>query len=349
MENKIMNGIRKMPKNFRFYLGVAITGLMIAANLGSASAAALTNASITLADSRPSVSTSYTFQAAAFSATAIQCIQFQFAVNSDMSGGVPTGLTSTTATLASSTLITPSSWTVAAATNGTVNLTNTTGQAPLAATGNIVLGTITNGSVAGTPYFVKISTYTASACTGAVDNVTVGIIYTAGQAVSVTVNPILSFSVAGLASGVVVNGATTTFQTFAGTIPFGSTPTLAANAIGGQALTVSTNSGNGYTVAASYTGPLSNGVHSITNFSGTNAAPIAFTGAGTENFGYTTTGETRFSSDLWAGLTTSAAIVASSTAPVNNATSDTAFQVGLSTATPPGSYASTVKSFPIRK
>lgn len=333
---------QRLQNYLRTGLVLSGVGLLSVLSLGPVSAAALTSASLTLGDSRPSVVTSYTSQASGFTtATSLGCIQFQFAVNPDMTGGVPTGLTSTGATLTSSTLITASGATVAATTNGTVNLTFTTAQAP-ATSGNVVLGNITNGSTAGTAYYEKITTFTSTSCTGAVDNVTVGLIYTAGQAVSVTVNPILSFSVGGLASGTAVNGSTSNFATTSGTIPFGTTPTVSTNGVGAQSLTVSTNSGNGYTVATSYTGPLTNGTHNITNFSGTNAAPTAFTAAGSENFGYTTAGLARFSPNLWAGLTTSAAVVASSTAAVNNQTTDTAFQIGLASTTSPGSYSSTV-------
>lgn len=335
----------KSVKRFKGILLSGATGLSILfLSLGHAAAAQLTNSSLTLGSGLPSAVTSYTFQASGFTATAVQCIAFRFNTASDMSGAVPTGFSSTSATLSSSsTLITSSSWTVGAANNGTVDLTDTAGATP-ASSGNIILSNITNGSTSDTAYFVQVTTYTSSACTGNVDNVTVGLIYTAGQAVSVTVNPLLSFSVAGLISGASVNGASTNFATTATTIPFGTTPSVSTNAIGAQALTISTNSGNGYSIAVDYSGPLTNGTHSIANFSGTNAAPASFTAAGTENFGYTTNSAalSRFATNLWAGLNTTGGTIASSTVPVNNATTDIGYQVGLSSSTPPGSYATTV-------
>ena len=309
---------------------------------GSAVAATLTSASVTLSNAQPSVTSNYTFQASGLTSTSIQCISLQFNSASNMSGSVPTGFSSTAATLSvSSTLITSSSWTVTASTNGTVQLTDSTGATP-ASSGNIILQNITNGSTAGTPYFLAVDTYTSSSCSGAVDNATVGFIYNTGQSVSVTVNPLLSFSVASLPSGTNINGATTNFATTSTTIPFGTIPTISTNGIGAQALTVSTNSGNGYGLTLAYTGPLSNGTHNFTNVSGTNSSPAAFTAAGTEGFGYTTTGESQFASNLWAGLSTSPATIANSSSAASSVTTDVGYQIGLSATTPPGSYSTTV-------
>jgi hypothetical protein len=161
-------------------LTMSVVGSISVLSLAPVSAAALTSASLTLGDSRPSIATSYTSQASGFTtATSLQCIQFQFNTAPDMTGSVPAGLTSTGATLVSSTLITAGSWSVGAATNGTVNITYATGQTPATA-GNVVLGNITNGNTSNTAYYEKITTFTSSACSGAVDNVTVGLIYTAG-------------------------------------------------------------------------------------------------------------------------------------------------------------------------
>jgi hypothetical protein len=323
-----------------------IPAIAVLANIGLADAATLTSASMTLSDSRPSVVASYSFNASGFTtATAIECIQLKFNTSADMSGSVPTGMTTTSVTLASSTLVTATNWTASSATNGTVKLSYTTGAAP-AASGNVVLGNITNGSTAGTAYFVQVNTYSGACGTGLVDTSTVGFIYTAGQAVTASVNPTLAFTVAGLASSTSINGSTTNVATTSGTIPFGSTATISTNAVAAQALSVSTNSGNGYSVYISYSGPLSNGSHSITDFSGTNATPTTFTAAGTENFGYTTNSSvlTQFASGKWAGLTTSNSSnpVASSTSAINNDTTDVGYQLGIASTTPTGSYSTTV-------
>ncbi|MGH7238625.1 MAG: hypothetical protein ACREHG_01015, partial [Candidatus Saccharimonadales bacterium] len=196
----------------------AALGLGVLLSSGIANAATLTSASMTLSDSRPSQAASYTFNASGFTtATSLQCIEFQFNTAADMTGSVPGGFTSTSAGLSSSTLVTASNWTVSAGTNGTVKLTYATGQTP-ASSGNIVLGSITNGSTAGTAYFVKVSTYSDSTCSTGADNVTVGFIYTSGEAVSATISPTLAFTVGSVASSTSVNGATTNVSTTSSTI-----------------------------------------------------------------------------------------------------------------------------------
>ncbi len=323
-----------------------VPAIAVLANLGLADAATLTSASMTLSDSRPSQVASYTFNASGFTtATTLKCIQVEFNTAADMSGTTPSGMTTTSATLSSSTLITTGSWTPVVTTNGTIQLTNSTGISP-AASGNIVFGSITNGNTAGTAFFAQVNTYSGTCGTGLVDTSTVGFIYTAGQAVTASVTPTLAFTIAGLGTGTSVNGSTTNVVTTSGTIPFGTTATLSTNAVAAQSLTVSTNSGNGYSVYISYSGPLSDGTHSITDFSGTNASPASFSSAGTENFGYTTASAnlSQFGSGKWAGFTTSNSgnAVATNTAAISNDTTDVGFQLGVSATTPTGSYATTV-------
>ncbi|HEX5455990.1 MAG TPA: hypothetical protein VFW77_01350 [Candidatus Saccharimonadales bacterium] len=324
-----------------------VLALSLILGLGVAQAATLTSASMTLSDSRPSQSSSYTFNASGFTTgTPIKCIKFQFNDAADMSGSVPAGFTSTSASLSSSSLVTAGNWTADASANGTVKLTYTTGEAP-ASSGNVVLGSITNGSSAGTAYFVAVNTYANTNCSSSPsDAATVGIIYTAGQSVSATVNPTLAFTVGAVNSGQTVNGATTNITTTSGTIPFATTATIGTNAIAAQSLTVSTNSGNGYTAYVKYTGALTNGGHDIDDFSGTHGSPTTFSSAGTENFGYTTDNAnlSQFSSNKWSGLTTTSTdnSVASNTSAISNDVTKVGFQLGIGSTTPTGSYSTTV-------
>src|SRR5207302_6204654 len=122
--------------------------------------------------------------------------------------------------------------------------------------------------------------------TSPVDSVVGAYIFTNGQAVSLTVDPILSFTVAGTASATACNSATSNVVTTATTIPLG-TPTTAANKIAVQNLTVSTNGAGGYTVYTRYTAKPTSGANVIADWTGTNAAPTSFPAAGTEAFGYT--------------------------------------------------------------
>lgn len=327
-----------------------------------AMAATLTTASVTLSDPRPNATTvSYDFQASGVTTSAIRCIRMEFDTAADGSGGKPTGLDITNAALSGTSdyIPTPGSWSVANNnTTGVSSITFASGETPASASGrNVILTAITNGATASDDYYVLVSTYNNADCaTSPVDNVTVGFIYTNGQAVSVSVDGSLSFAVAGVTGNgsLAVNGATITsgLATTATTIPFG-TVTSSANRIAAQDITVSTNSGGGYTVYTRYTGQLTSGSNTIDNLGGgaSNAAPAAFSAAGTEGFGYTTEDATlsgtadRFTSsggNKWAPFsTTNAEVIFNSTA-VSNQTTRLGFQVGVSGTTEPGSYTSTV-------
>jgi DNA-binding beta-propeller fold protein YncE len=92
--------------------------------------------------------------------------------------------------------------------------------------------------------------------------------------VSVSVNPSMVFAIAGYNAGT-CNGATVTeTNSTASAIPLN--PALAGRAVGAQTLTVTSNSGNGYTIFTRYSGALSNGVSTIADVGSNNAAPAAF-------------------------------------------------------------------------
>lgn len=170
-----------------------------------------------------------------------------------------------------------------------------------------------------------------------------------------SVESILSFTVAGVAGNgsATVNGATITngLTTTSTTIPFG-TITTSTNKVAAQDLTVSTNSGSGYTVYTRYTAPPTSGANTISDLgSASNAAPATFTAAGTEGFGYTTEDSslsgtaTRFTAtggNKWAPFTTSNAELVYSSAAVNAQTTRVGFQAGIATTTEPGSYVTSV-------
>jgi hypothetical protein len=240
---------------------------------------------------------------------------------------------------------TPASWAVASAVAGTVKVTFATGETPAGASARtLVLGGITNGSTAETGYFVQLSTYDNIDCvTSPLDTGVTTFIYTTGQAVSLTVDPALAFTVDLLAGSQVVNGVTTTVASTDGTIPFG-TVTASANSIAAHNLTVTTNAGSGYSVYTRYTQAPTNGSHPIVDWTGSNATPTTFSAAGTEAFGYTTNSTSlsgsaaRFSSAKFAAFTTTNAEVARSTAAVTSEVTKVAYQVGISGTTPAGTY-----------
>ena len=341
---------------------IAILALLAGPFLGGvreARAAALTGGSLSLSDSRPSTtSVTYTANFDNVTTSTIKCIKMVFS-DAATGGTVPTGLSTTSAALDAATdyIPTPGSWSAdGSTTNGTVKITYATGEAPASGTDRtVVLTGITNGSVADTAYYLQFSTYNNADCSSdGVDSGIVTFIYTAGQAVSLTVDPSLTFTITGVASGQAVNGPNTTVATTTGTntIPLGTVTTI-ANAVAAHDLNVATNAGGGYTVFIRYTGKprfgtTDNYIDDLATH--TNASPGSFSAAGTEAFGYTTNDATlgtgtpgRFISDKWAAFSTDNYEVAySAAATTATETTRVGYQVGVSGSTPAGNYTTTV-------
>ncbi len=325
-------------------------------------ALAITSASVTLSDPRPTQTATYDFKASSVTTTAIKCIRVEFDMSADGSGGKPTDMNITSLAFSGTSdyIPTPASW--APTNNNTTGVSTIvfgTGETPAdAADRNIVLTSITNGSVVNNDYFMIVNTYNNVDCaTSPVDNSVVGFLFTDGQAVTLSVDGSLSFSVAGVTGNgsLAVNSATITngLATTSTTVPFG-TVTSSANKIAAQDVTVSTNSGNGYTLFTRYTAAPTSGSNTISDSSGTNGTPVTFSGAGTEGFGYTTEDATlstgpgatdRFTSaggNKWSAFTTSNAELIYSAAAVSSQTTRIGYQVGVATTTEPGSYVTSV-------
>jgi hypothetical protein len=318
-------------------------------------AASLTSGSVALSDSRPSqASVTYTVTFSGVTTSATKCIQAQFATTPTGST-VPTAMVTTGADFGGSSnyVPTPASWTVDASVNGLIEITYATGETPASASGRtVVLTGITNGSTVNSGHYLQFRTFNNVDCsTSPIDTGTVGFIWTDGQLVSATVDPSLSFTVNAVADAQSVNGATTTITTTSTTVPFG-TVSSSANAIGAQDLTVTTNSGGGYSLYARYTGQLNNGSVDLDNHTGTNASPTTFSSAGTASFGYTTNDSTlgtgtedRFTSgggNKWAAFTASNLEVAYHASAVAAQTTRVGYQVGVHGTTPAGLYTTTI-------
>lgn len=332
----------------------AVTLLAAVYTAPVAMAVTLTSASLKLADPRPSATNvKYTFQASSVSTSATRCIKFVFSTT--VAGTtVPSNMSTAAAALDTTNtnyVPTPANWTTdGSTTNGTVTIVNATGETPASSTSRIIaIDGITNSDTADVTYFAKITTYGNQDCsTSPIDNSTIAFIVTNGQAVTMTVDPTLTFSIAGTTAGATCNGATSNVETTATTVPLGSL-TTSANNIGSQDLTVSTNAGTGYTVAARYTGKPTFGTNDIDDHTGTNAAPTLFSGPGTEAYGYTTNDSTlgtgtadRFTSsggNKWAAFTTTDAEIAYSSNGVTAETTCIAHQAGVAALTAAGSYA----------
>ncbi len=345
-----MNNLRNVAN--RLATVVLVVSTLFGA-VGTAHAAVLNNATMSQSDPRPSATgVTNTFTVSNVTSALIKCVKVQYSTSISSFTAVP-GMTTTSVTVnAASTLINSSlsGWTLNVATNGVVTNTNTTGVTPGTLTGaTYQIDVITNGNTVGTTYFALFNTYTDTACTTGVDNVQIAYVYTNGQQVTITIDPTLTFTVAGVASGGSVNGATSNVTTTSTSVPLG-TPTTVTNQIAAQDLSVTTNAGNGYTVYTRYTGQPTSGSYTIADLAAaTNTAPAVFTAAGTESFAYTTNDFTlgtgtagRFSANKWAAFTTTNAEVAYDAAPVSTQTTRVGFQVGISGLTKAGNYVTTV-------
>ncbi|MCK4799575.1 hypothetical protein KAS31_01205 [Candidatus Parcubacteria bacterium] len=192
----------------------------------------------------------------------------------------------------------------------------------------------------------------ATITTSASGSATAKVAIISGVAVSATVDETLSFTIAGVANAVVQKTSVTTTVDTSGsatTLPFG-TLSISSNTIAGQNLTVSTNATGGYTTTLEYTAALTSGTDTISDHSGSNTTPTAFSAAGTEAWGYTTddavlgTGTTGRFGDLnvWAALTTSPLEVAYSATPVSAEETKMAYQAGIAGTTEAGTYTTTL-------
>jgi hypothetical protein len=347
---------RRLSSRRLWLVGIFVASVLLIPAL-STHAATLAAASLSISDPRPNnLSTSYTFAGTVPASSAIKCIKMQF---TDTATGttVPAGMNTTGGGVAvdnagSNYVPTPASWSLNKTTNGTLLLTNAAGETPVTGSRHIKVDGITNGNTADTRYWLKFNTYNNTDCTSnSVDNATVLFILTNGSTLTLSVDNTLSFSVNAVGAAQSCDGATTTAASTATTIPFG-TVSAASNAVVCQDLTAATNATTGYSIYARYTSAPTNALsQTIANHSGTNAAPTAFSAAGTEAYGYTTndaslsTGTAnRFTSPTqnWAALTTSNAELAFEPAAVTSSTYRVGHQVGVSLTTRPGTYATTV-------
>ncbi|HEX9679331.1 MAG TPA: hypothetical protein VGA08_01810 [Candidatus Saccharimonadales bacterium] len=341
-------------KSLRSLVTAAAAVAIVTGNLLSAYAASLTSASLSLSDPRTTQTATYTFTASGFSASA-QCIVLSLNTQADGGGSAPSGIDTTGATLDSSgTMITEANWTDDFTTNGVLELTYATGETP-ANGGTLVFTGVDNGDTESTTYYGVFNTYSDTGCSTGLDSVAVAFVYRDGELVTLTIDPTLTFTCNSVGTGVSVNnGPNTTVVSGASGIDFGNSVTSSANGVSAHRLDVTTNASGGYVVYTRHTGNLANvASDTITNHTGTNAAPTAFPAAGTESWGYTTedstlTGGTgdRFTStggNKWAGFTTSNQPVMDNTAAsAGTDQTNVGHQVGVASTTEAGTYTTTI-------
>jgi len=313
----------------------------------------LTNASLTLGDSRPSANSTYTLSASSLTtSTAINCIQIELDIQADGLGATPQNIDTTNSSLDSSSIITTGSWTVDNSTNGLLKITNAGGENPNS-NGNIVFGDIVNGDTEGT-YYAIISSYANLDCSsgGPIDTAAVAFSYLEGEEVELEIGLTLTFLCSNVGSGENINGSTTTHASTASGIDFGRDVTSGTNGISAHDISVTTNASGGYVVYIRHSGPLSASLSTIDNHAGNNASPTAFPAPGTEAWGYSTddsdlTGGVtdRFTNpgNSWAGFNTvNEPVVYNVSAVPSTETTRVGQQVGISTNTSAGSYQTSI-------
>jgi hypothetical protein len=228
--------------------------------------AQLTNASVSLSDARPSVTSNHTITFNTGTAGTIRQVRFQYANAASGSAVKPTNLSTSSATLNSLSIATDTdktNWSIDVSTDGLVIATRASSGVSTSqgATFTVTLDSITNSSQAAAcdavsnsdSCFIRITTYSDTGST-VIDSTT--ITYTVVDSVSVTatVDPILTFTVAGVTGTSLGDsnvGSGTAVDTTTTTLPFGNV-TVGTAKIAQQKLTTLTNGNNGYYVYAKF-------------------------------------------------------------------------------------------------
>lgn len=322
-----------------------------------ANAGLLSVASIELSDPRPSNSgTTYTIKYTFPGTTSIKCIDVIFAdttahitLTANPATTAPSGMTTTSSVYGGTSGggLTSGSWSLYSATNGILQFENSSGEASTATPITITATTNTNPSAS--TFYAQIATYSTLSthtCSSLVDssNVT-ALATTGGVSTSVTVDPTLSFSVAGYSGGGVNGGPATNPITTASSIAFGSVPAGGAATSAAQLLTTSTNAAGGYNLYVRNTQLLTNSnLDTIRAQSGTPGSPASFDGSSSQSsLAYTTDSSTIvMGSDQWAGLTTTNVAVDTQTAPQNAAALHVEYKLQLKSTQPPGTYSNVI-------
>jgi hypothetical protein len=338
-----------------------IAGLLVV----NADAGTPSPAKVTINNSQAAAtSVTYSVDFTATVSTAIQRLTVQFCTTASGSCVTPSGMTTTGASFVASNV----NGTSPSHTFGGNGLLRTdwtpVTQNPL--TVHYAVSGITNPSTANTTSYARIVTY-SDAGTTPIDNVTVAfaVLDTSSIAVSATVDPNFTFTIAQAVTGSVNGDTINVSSTTPSSIPFGSLNTSTAS-VSAHDLTITTNASNGYTITASSSAnaqsgnpPLISGAtNNIDNFTGTNASPTSWSAPGgssinvnTGFFGYTTNDATlctgtanRFTSSgpNYAGFSTNGAEIACSSTPVTSETTRVGWKLAINALQPAGAYTGTI-------
>jgi len=328
-----------------------------------AHAGLLTSSSIQLSDPRPSNSaTTYTIKYTFPGTTSIQCIDVIFAdttghitLTTNPATTAPTGMTTTSSVYGGTSGggLTSGNWSLYNNTNGILQFEDSSGEASTATQITITATTNTNPSV-GT-FYAQIATYSTLSthtCSSLVDSSNVmALATTGGVTTSVTVDPTLSFSVAGYSGGGINGGPATDLITTGSSMAFGSVSAGGSATSAAQLLTTSTNAAHGYAIYIKNTQLLTNANSDTiaaqtcaSSDCSTVANAQAFSGSSSvSSFGFTTdSSNDSITSNNWVGLTTSNVQIDHSTSPANASTVHVEYKLQLKNVQPPGTYSNVI-------
>lgn len=361
---------RKYARFYAFSVLFGLVGVLVFQMfIAPAQAATLTSAKDVISDSRAGVASLHTFTFTTPSSTAIKTILFQYCTTASGTCTAPTGMILTASpTLGTVTGIAGTGYAATGSsatctgtgnTDCTVTLTVTTPTTQTVTAVTVPLDSgVTNPTSTNTTSFVRITTRDTGPTAIDTSTVAFATLTTTSIAMTASVDPSFTFSIAAVNSGGTVNTATTNVTTTASTIPFG-TLSSGSTKIAAHDVTVITNAASGYTVTVNALAnpPLADGSNNIDYFTGTNATPTTWSSpagssasVNTGFLGYTTEDATlgtgtaaRFTTGApkWAGLDTTASELVYNATGTTTQTTRIGWQAEVNALQPSGSYTGT--------
>lgn len=208
----------------------------------SAQAAQITNRKLTLGSSAPTVSTTYTFNFDLPSTTPVQSFQAQICTNASGACSIPAGFSNSSATIGTVTGL-PGTWTVNNATAGSLRASTTTASSPTNSI-TIVFGSVVNPSTANATFYARLTSFSDTAWTTAIDAGTVAASTATQIQLSGVMDESLVFcagtSITGQDCGTIA-GSTVNFGTFSSTATRTGTSVMAASTNGQSGYSITVN------------------------------------------------------------------------------------------------------------
>lgn len=326
--------ILKKPAYIVAILALAIVPLV---QTTQAAAAQITGRSVVIGSSAASATTTYSFTFTVPSATAIKSAEFTACTTASGACTPAPGFSASSSSLTAqpTNLGAASGWTVNTATAGSLRLLNAANAT--APTGSQTVGFtgVTNPSATNSTFFLRMTTYSTSTWTTAIDTGTVAA-STAGQiTVNATVDETLTFTLA---------ASTVTLSP--------SSITTAAASTGTSTMTASTNATNGYSItyqspnslqpaggtalpsyssSASVPGTAGFGINLVSNTTPAIGSNVSGAGTGSAAAGYSTTNQYSF-------VAATPTQIASVGVPSNANTYTVSYVANIAAITPAGAY-----------